>query len=96
MSVLNTDQISELLRDLNGWESEGQFITKTFQLENFVAALAFVNEIGKVAEAQDHHPDILIHSWNKVTLTISTHNEGGVTQKDFGLAQAIDTLPKIQ
>ena len=66
-------------------------ITKTVVRKDFAAALAFVNQVGELAEARNHHPDIAI-SWNQVTLTLSTHSAGGLTQLDLDLAAAIDAL----
>jgi 4a-hydroxytetrahydrobiopterin dehydratase len=73
------------------WERRGEVITTTRTLGNFVEALAFVNQVGALAEARDHHPDIAI-SWNRVTLELSTHSAGGLTVKDLDLAAAIDAL----
>ena len=71
---------------------EGNQIAKLFQLKDFAEALAFVNKVGAEAEKMNHHPDIFIHSWNKVKITISTHSEGGITKKDFQLAEKIEGL----
>lgn len=90
MSVLATKQINENLKNLPGWELSGNSIEKTYIHDNFKAALDFVNTAGKLAEEADHHPNILMHDWNKVTVTISTHGEGGVTQKDIDLAKRIN------
>ena len=67
---------------------------RDFEFDDFAAAMAFVNAWRERAEAANHHPDILVHGWNKVRLTLSTHHsEGGLTEADFGLADAIDALP---
>ena len=71
------------------WTLEGESIRRTFQLTDFTAAVAFVVHVGFLAEAADHHPDIDIR-WNKVTLVLSTHSEGALTEKDTSLAAAID------
>jgi 4a-hydroxytetrahydrobiopterin dehydratase len=71
------------------WSREGDAIVKTAMHKDFAAALAWVNQVGAVAEAANHHPDIAI-SWNKVTLTLSTHSAGGLTQADLDLAKEID------
>lgn len=73
------------------WEREGDEIVKTAQRDDFAGALAYVNEVGRLAEARNHHPDIWI-SWNKVTLRLSTHSAGGLTQADMDLAAEIDSL----
>jgi 4a-hydroxytetrahydrobiopterin dehydratase len=92
MSRLTQDQIVKNLTDLAGWSQEENHISKIFQLKDFAEALAFVNKIGAEAENMDHHPDIFIHSWNKVKITLSTHSEGGITEKDFQLAEKIERL----
>ena len=75
-----------------GWTQDGDALVRDFQLKDFAGAMAFVNEVAALAEDADHHPDILIHGWNKVRLTLSTHSEGGVTEKDHALAERIDAL----
>ncbi len=92
MSRLTQDQIVKNLTILSGWGQEENQIAKIFQLKDFTEALAFVNKVGAEAEKMDHHPDIFIHSWNKVKITISTHSEGGITEKDFQLAEKIEKL----
>jgi 4a-hydroxytetrahydrobiopterin dehydratase len=87
MSKLNQDQIHSNLKNLLGWSFENESITKQFQFKDFIEALSFVNAVGLEAEKMDHHPDILMFAWNKVKITISTHSAGGVTEKDFSLAQ---------
>ena len=74
------------------WTRDGQEIVKTVQKKDFAAALEYVNEVGRLAEARNHHPDIAI-SWNKVTLRLSTHSAGGLTQFDMDLAAEIDGIP---
>jgi 4a-hydroxytetrahydrobiopterin dehydratase len=92
MSPLTQDEITRNLLSLQGWLQEGTQISKEFQLKNFAEALSFVNKVGAEAEKIDHHPDIFIHSWNKVKISISTHSEGGITEKDFQLARKIESL----
>ncbi len=90
--LLSDEQILQAMKEMSGWEFHDSFITKAFNLENFKTALAFVNKIGELAEEKDHHPDILLHNWNQVTITLSTHSEGGVTDKDMELAKEINNL----
>lgn len=90
MSKLNLDQINSNLKNLNDWNYENDSITKQFQFKDFIEALSFVNVVGLEAEKMDHHPDILMFAWNKVKISISTHSAGGVTEKDFALAQKIE------
>jgi len=72
------------------WPQVGECLEKTFTFENFTEALAFVNRVGALAEAADHHPDITLHDYNKVTLKTITHSEGKITRKDHELANQID------
>jgi 4a-hydroxytetrahydrobiopterin dehydratase len=88
--LLTDDAIAERLQSLD-WSREGDAIVKTSVHKDFAAALAWVNRVGELAEARNHHPDIAI-SWNKVTLTLSTHSAGGLTEADMDLAGEIDGL----
>jgi 4a-hydroxytetrahydrobiopterin dehydratase len=91
MPLLSESEITEGLGELSGWELKGKEIVKAFKLKNFVEAVGFVNKIAILAEKADHHPDILIQ-YRNVTLTLSTHSAGGLTEKDFKLAKEIDGL----
>ena len=86
---LTDDQIQAELRKLSGWELKDGEITKLYKFSTFKDSIAFVNRIADLAEAADHHPDILI-LYNKVRLTLSTHSAGGLTEKDFDLARRVD------
>jgi 4a-hydroxytetrahydrobiopterin dehydratase len=77
---------------MSEWRSEGDALVRDFEFADFAGAMAFVNRVAEAAEAANHHPDILVHGWNKVRLTLSTHSEGAVTDKDRELSQAIDRL----
>jgi 4a-hydroxytetrahydrobiopterin dehydratase len=92
MDVLSDSEIEQRLRALDGWEHEGSTITREWKLTDFAAAVARANRVAELAEAANHHPDILIHGWNKLRLSLSTHSEGGLTEADFGLAGEIDRL----
>ena len=92
--VISNQVINEKLKNLSGWSYENNQIRKEFKFKDFKSALEFVNKVGEHAESMNHHPDIFIHSWNKVKLTVSTHSEGGVTEKDFTLAGKIESLNK--
>ena len=94
MNVLNKKEIEEKLNTITGWEFKNGQIGKEFELKDFKSALQFVNSVGAEAEEMDHHPDIFIHSWNKVKITISTHSAGGVTENDFKLAKKIEKILK--
>jgi 4a-hydroxytetrahydrobiopterin dehydratase len=79
------------LKSVNGWTLDGDAIRKQFTFKDFLEAIAFVNRLAPEAERADHHPDILIN-YKRVTLTYSTHSEGGLTEKDFAGAAAADRL----
>lgn len=92
MAVLSDEQINAELGQRGGWERHGTAIVKSFgDRGGFVGSVGFVNAILEPAEEMDHHPDLAI-SWDTVTVTLSTHSEGGVTEKDLALADTIDTL----
>ena len=86
MKKLGPAQIKAALRRTPDWTKQGATITRTFVFKDFPAAIRFVNAVAKLAEAAWHHPDISIR-WNKVTLTLTTHDAGGLTRKDFALAK---------
>ena len=89
MALLNDTEINNNLANLNGWERSGNEIVKSFKLSNFIASIGFVNKIATLAEKADHHPDILIQ-YSTVKITLSTHSDGGLTEKDFKLAGEIE------
>ena len=89
--LLGPAEVKSRLRELKGWKAEGKFITKTFEFDHFLDAIAFVNEVAEAAERQEHHPDISIR-YTTVKLSLQTHDEGGVTEWDFELAKAIDVI----
>ncbi len=91
MPLLSDDEISVGLED-GDWRREGDAIVRDLRFADFAAAIAFVERVAEVAEDANHHPDILVHGWNKVRLTLSTHSEGGVTAADLALAERLDTL----
>jgi 4a-hydroxytetrahydrobiopterin dehydratase len=95
MSKLSTEQVKAEIEKLDGWSlnANGE-IMRTYSLSGFVQALAFVSAVGLLAEAAQHHPDISIN-WRRVTLALTTHDEGGLSEKDFDLAQQINRLPLI-
>ncbi len=89
MARLTQQQINDSLKALPGWSYTGEAIEKQYELSDFVDAIDFVNDIAELAEEANHHPDIGI-SYNEVTITLWTHSEGGVTQKDTSLAAQIE------
>jgi 4a-hydroxytetrahydrobiopterin dehydratase len=88
---LTDEQIEQGLSG-SEWTREGDTIVRDFKLSDFAAAMAFANAVAGLAEAANHHPDILIHGWNRVRLTLSTHSADGLTQSDLDLARGIDGL----
>jgi 4a-hydroxytetrahydrobiopterin dehydratase len=91
MPPLDEQEIEARLGELDGWRHEGDAITKEFQLDDFAGSVDFINRLTPIAEEMNHHPDLAV-SWNKVTVTITTHSEGGLTGNDFELAKSIDPL----
>ena len=91
MPVLSPEVVQSRLASLPGWHIELGELVRTFQFEDFVAALAFVNRVGELAEQAGHHPDIDIR-YNRVRLALVTHSAGGLTEKDFDLANGIQKL----
>ena len=91
--VLSDIAIQRELGTLHGWSRRGEVLTRTYQFRNFSESMRFVNRVADAAEAADHHPDIDIR-YSKVTLTLSTHSAGGITEKDIALARSIDTSPE--
>jgi 4a-hydroxytetrahydrobiopterin dehydratase len=91
--LLQDSEIEERLGALDAWRRDGDAIVHDHELPDFAAAIAYVNTVADAAEAANHHPDILIHGWNKVRLSVTNHSAGGLTQADFDLAATIDALP---
>jgi 4a-hydroxytetrahydrobiopterin dehydratase len=90
-AVLSDAELQQALQKLPGWKKNGNAIERNFQFANFVQAMDFVNQIAEAAEAVNHHPDIHI-SYNKVTMTLVSHDSGGVTQRDIRMAGKINEL----
>lgn len=91
MALLSESEIEAKLAGLPGWEFSSQAISKKFKRGDFVGSVKFVSALVEPAEAMNHHPDLAI-SWDTVTVTISTHSEGGLTAADFELAAKIEAL----
>ncbi|HXQ89107.1 MAG TPA: 4a-hydroxytetrahydrobiopterin dehydratase [Solirubrobacterales bacterium] len=91
MALLGDTEIEERLSGLPGWRRFGEAIEKEFKREDFVGSVRFVEGLIEPAEEMNHHPDLAI-SWDTVTVTLSTHSEGGLTESDFELAAKIDAL----
>lgn len=93
MQKLSDEEIRTELVRLPEWSETGEAIQRTYRFQDFVASMGFVTRVAEEAERSQHHPDILIR-FNKVTLTLSTHDAGGITMKDFALAAKADTMAK--
>ena len=91
MARLSDAEIDERLSGMNGWGRSGEAIVKQFDNGDFKGSVGFVKRLTPEAEEMNHHPDLEI-SWNTVTVTITTHSQGGLTENDFELARRIDTL----
>jgi len=91
MAKLDSAKIKSALASVPEWRKKGTTIARTYQFKDFPAAITFVNAVARLAEKAWHHPDIDIR-WNKVTLTLTTHDQGGLTEKDFALARKFDRL----
>lgn len=91
MPVLSDEQVTKEIQSLKDWVRFGKEIKKTYQRKDFVDAMSFVNAVALLAQRADHHPDMDIR-WNRVTLTLATHSEGGITEKDIALARQIERL----
>src|SRR4051812_29558787 len=94
MPKLSAAEAEQRIKDLKGWTLEGDAIRKQYTFRDFLEAIAFVNRLAPKADAADHHPDILIN-YKRVTLTYSTHSEGGLTAKDFDGAATADRLARL-
>jgi len=89
--LLTDDEISSRLQGLP-WKREGDQIARDLTFADFKAAIAFVNHVAGAAEEANHHPDITVHGWNKVRLSLTNHSAGGLTEADFRLANRIEEL----
>jgi 4a-hydroxytetrahydrobiopterin dehydratase len=89
--VLNSTEVERQIQTLPDWTTDGRSISRTFKFANFVEAVSFVDKLVAPAESAGHHPDIFI-AYNKVTISLTTHDAGGITQKDFDLAREISEI----
>jgi 4a-hydroxytetrahydrobiopterin dehydratase len=90
--LLDDHEIDEALAQVSGWRRDDDRIVRDLEFPTFALAIAFVNAVAAAAEAANHHPDILVHGWNKVRLSITNHSAGGLTGADFALAATVDRL----
>jgi len=91
MSQLTTDEIQAHLSQMHGWTVQDNELVKSYDFKSYPDGLIFAVACGRLAEKRDHHPDLLV-GWRKVRVSLSTHSEGGITQKDVDLAKEIDGL----
>ena len=89
MAKLSPEQITEKLKSLPAWERRGEAIAKQFTFKEFMDGIRFINRIAEIAEQMDHHPDMTVN-YRRITFTLSTHDQGGITEKDIKLADAIE------
>ena len=89
--LLSDSEIEDRLRD-SDWRREGDEIVRDWKFGDFSEAMAFVNRVAEGAEEANHHPDILVHGWNKVRLSLTNHSAGGLTEPDFQMARRFDGL----
>ncbi len=89
--LLSESEISERLHG-SDWNLEGEHIVRDWKFKDFAEAMAFVNRVAEAAEEANHHPDILVHGWNKVRLSLTNHSAGGLTEPDFAMAERFDRL----
>lgn len=92
MEPMPDEEAKAALAETPGWSRGGIHITRRVQTEDFAAALELVNGIGRLAEEQNHHPDVCIKNYDQVHLSVTTHDAGGLTDRDFKLARAINEL----
>jgi len=90
--LLDDTAVTAALADMPGWARDGQSIVRTFERRDWNDAIALVNAVAPEAEARNHHPDVSITDYRKVTFRLTTHSKGGVTQRDLDLAARIDQL----
>jgi len=91
MPLLSDEEIGSRLHDRRGWERQDDAIVRVFETADFAGSVDLVNRVAPVADEMNHHPDLSI-SWNRVTVSLSTHSQGGLTESDFALAERIDEL----
>lgn len=91
MALLSEEEIATRLTEVPMWTRAGKAIERSWKFRDFKEAMAFLNRIAELAEASNHHPDIW-NSWNRVKLSLTTHDSGGLTNRDFKLATKIDAL----
>jgi 4a-hydroxytetrahydrobiopterin dehydratase len=92
MAELLTDDAIETRIAASDWQREGDEIVREWKFKDFAEAVAFVNQVADASEQANHHPDIFLHGWNKVRLSLTNHSAGGLTDADFEMAERFDRL----
>ena len=95
IKALDKNQVSKRLKELPGWELKEGKLERVIQFKDFAQAMVFVNQLAELAEKENHHPDFSVFSWNKVKISLYTHDVNGLSEKDFILAAKISELLKI-
>jgi 4a-hydroxytetrahydrobiopterin dehydratase len=93
MPILPPDDVAARLASLPGWAIQDGLLAKTYHVRSFAHGVLFIGAIGQLAEAANHHPDLSLQGYSRVTVSLTTHSAGGLTEKDFDLAAAIEALP---
>jgi 4a-hydroxytetrahydrobiopterin dehydratase len=93
MTRLTQEQLDARLKALPGWVVQDGLLTKIFSVRSYAHGVLFIAAIGQFAEASNHHPDVSLRNYNQVMVSLVTHSEGGLTEKDLGLAEQIEALP---
>jgi 4a-hydroxytetrahydrobiopterin dehydratase len=91
---LSDPEIEQSAASLPGWQLQDGALVRTFQLPSFAHAVLMIGAVGQLAEAAGHHPDLALHGYNKLTITLTTHSAGGLTENDFNLAHQIQAIPQ--
>ncbi|MCU0488816.1 MAG: 4a-hydroxytetrahydrobiopterin dehydratase [Anaerolineales bacterium] len=91
---LSDPEVERFAAPLPDWQVQEGALVRTFQLPSFAHAVLMIGAVGQLAEAAGHHPDLALHGYNKLTITLTTHSAGGLTEKDFDLARQIQAIPQ--
>lgn len=91
MALMDPAEVERRIEDMPGWEVESDALRREFEFDDYMSGIGFVNGLAEVAEEMDHHPDLEV-GYARVVVWISTHSEGGITEKDFDLAAAADAV----
>lgn len=89
---LDMEEIIDRVAEYEGWTQEGVWLSKGFEFEDFSAAMDFLNDVADIAEELNHHPDIVLRNYNQVVLSITTHDAGGITERDFAFIDRVEEM----